>query len=287
MLKKIIFSGCSTTAGNELYEEEHVQNYKKMSFKEARTVKKLYDDQFELVESYNYENSYPALVGEIMGAKVENISYPGQSNKEIVGRIIAYFDKDWYEDTAAIIQMTTLNRFFIKYKEDNNIDVVGSFVAVPDSLDDKLTRNQNNILQEMMFEFFPESLLVIDDIIYFNYAIEYLRAKNVKCFITMPDGSFTDWLNWKRLNGNTVIDDNYRKEIASQLTLKEVVLKNDRDPIYLTSFVESIARKFVSNNLIPPWTDFLKEDCRLPRHHFDKESHHAVAEKMFEELRKC
>ena len=38
MIKKIIFAGCSITAGNELWEEAHVPNYASMTFKESRKM---------------------------------------------------------------------------------------------------------------------------------------------------------------------------------------------------------------------------------------------------------
>ena len=60
MNNKLHFFGCSVTAGNELWEEKHIPNYKKLTFAEARKV--MQNLPHDEVRVYNKENSFPALV---------------------------------------------------------------------------------------------------------------------------------------------------------------------------------------------------------------------------------
>jgi hypothetical protein len=90
MITKLEFFGCSVTAGNELWEEKHIPNYKKLTFAEARkaTVGLPHDE----VVAYNKANSFPALVAKEIGCEFVNHGIPGISNKEIAGRAIANLD---------------------------------------------------------------------------------------------------------------------------------------------------------------------------------------------------
>jgi hypothetical protein len=57
MINKLVFAGCSVTAGNELWEEAHVPNYAKMTFAEARKASGS-APRHEL-DAFNHAHSYP------------------------------------------------------------------------------------------------------------------------------------------------------------------------------------------------------------------------------------
>jgi hypothetical protein len=155
-MKKLYFFGCSVTAGNELYEEKFVPNYSSMSFKDARKAAKTLpgDD----VDAYNYDNSFPALTAKKLKCEFENLGIEGISNKEIAARAFTHFQQDSYTDTVVILQFTTHNRVFIKYKEEGDKKTVGSFVVHPlAGEDERLSLRQNNLLKENYFEFADDS----------------------------------------------------------------------------------------------------------------------------------
>jgi hypothetical protein len=159
MNNKLHFFGCSVTAGNELWEEKHIPNYKNMSFDEAK--KAMQGLPYDEVRAHNKANSFPQLVSKQLNVPADNHGIPGISNKEIATRAIAYFPENHYEEgTVAILQFTTHNRMFLRYKELDNYSTVGSFVVHHKATDDRLTKSQNNLLKEMYFEFFNETFRV-------------------------------------------------------------------------------------------------------------------------------
>ena len=151
MITKLEFFGCSVTAGNELWEEKHIPNYKKLTFAEARKVAA--DLPQNEVTAYNKANSFPALVANEIGCEFANHGIPGISNKEIAGRAIANFPDEHYDGITVFLQLTTHNRMFLRYKETETDSTVGSFVVMAKAEDDRLSKSQNNLLKEMFFEF--------------------------------------------------------------------------------------------------------------------------------------
>ena len=267
MIKKIVFAGCSTTAGNELWEEANVPGYKTMSFDQARAVRPSNTEW----RDYNYQNSFPALIGKSLGIETVNLGWPGLSNKEIVGRLVTQFPEDKYEDTLAFIQLTTHNRFLLRFQEGKESDTFGSFVAGLGT-DNRLSRHQQNLMTEMFFEFFPETLLSLDDFVYIDWAIKTLKEKGVPCFVVTVDSNVTEWGNWNK---------------ANWITDKPVVpAKNDRDPQYIEEFGLSLWERFIKNNLL---TDTIVgiagKDNLLPRYHINQYAHKVLAEKIIEELK--
>jgi hypothetical protein len=268
MIKKLIFSGCSTTAGNELWEEANIPNYKSMTFKEARVVMNDMTIHESELRAYNCKRAYPAIVGETLGIEVVNLSWPGQSNKEIVGRLLSYFKEDSYENTLAFIQITTHNRFLMRFKTDNDNEIAGSFCVVPNGSDPKLTKSQNNLLKEMFFEFLPEAILSLDDYVYIGWAIEKLRKKGVVCYALTPDDSNIDWA------------DESQSKSASPI-------KNDRDPQFLEQFGYNLVRDYKTYELMPDATfkSIAGKESVLPRLHFNQSAQYSIADRIVKELK--
>lgn len=194
MINKLVFFGCSITGGNELYEEAHVPNYKSLNFDEARKVARQFPK--DEIDAYNLKHSFPALTALEMGVEFENFGIPGISNKEIACRAIAHFPEEKYENTIAILQFTTHNRMFLRYKETESERTMGSFVVHPKIDDDRLSRHQNNLMKEMYFEFFNESMLSIDDHIFMYYAADLLRSKGIPTYILWCSIDVIDWANF-------------------------------------------------------------------------------------------
>lgn len=267
MIKKIVFAGCSTTAGNELWEEKNVPGYSSMSFDDARSVKPDGNDW----RDYNYQNSFPAIIGQKLGIDTVNLGWPGLSNKEIVGRLITQFPESKYQDTLAFIQLTTHNRFLLRFQEGKEIDTFGSFVAGLGS-DKRLSRSQQNLLTEMFFEFFPETLLSIDDFVYIDWAINTLKEKGVQCYVITVDSHVTEWGNWNK---------------KSWITDKPVVpAKNDRDPQYIEQLGLSLWERYIKNNLLSDTiVGIAGHENILPRYHINHHAHRVLAETIIEELK--
>lgn len=271
MITKLAFFGCSVTAGNELWEEKHIPDYKKMTFAEARKVASNLP-QAE-VSAYNIANSFPALIANELGCKFENYGIPGISNKEIAGRAIAEFPDDYYEGTVAFLQFTTHNRMFLRYKETDKDSTVGSFVVMAKADDDRLSKSQNNLLKEMFFEFYNETILSQDDHIYMYYAAEVLRSKGIQTHILWCSIDVIDWANWD-------------SEKGCQETDKPVPIVNDKDPQYITRISQHIAGSHNKYNPIgKPLSEIVGPNSHLPRFHYDHEAHVVVAKTLAEKLK--
>ena len=272
MIKKIIFAGCSITAGNELWEEAHVPNYTSMTFKESRKMMSSLPN-YEEVNEYNKQHAFPALVGKALDIETVNLGFPGISNKELALRVIAHFTEDHYDDTMVVMQFTTHNRMLLRYKEENNQNTIGSFVVMPTADDDRLSKNQNNLLKEMFLEFLPESLIAADDHIFFYYAVEALKAKGITVYILWTDIEIVDWANWDIKSGY----DNAGK----------YTIVNDKDPQWCEMISKHFAIKHHSFNLLGTTLQKLAgSDSRLPRLHFKKSAHETIATHISERL-KC
>lgn len=269
MIKKIVFTGCSTTAGNELWEEAHINNYASLTFKQSRALKIPTDVD---LRAYNYAHAFPAIVGEKMGVAVDNISWPGQSNKELIGRLVNYFKDDYYSDTVALIQFTTHNRMLVRFKEENEYDVAGS-VVVGMGDDYRLSRTQNNIIKEVFFELLPETMLSLDDFVYANWAVEKLKSKGISCYIITSDSTVTDWFNWDQINSVT--------------NKPNTPVKNDRDPQYLEAMGVDLFRDYLKHQLMPNDTlmTVVGKDAVLPRFHFNQMAHYIIADRIIKELK--
>jgi len=63
MIKKIVFAGCSMTAGAELYQEKHVDNYANLEFDDAVKAFTRNDE----TRAYNLQHAYPSIVGDTLG----------------------------------------------------------------------------------------------------------------------------------------------------------------------------------------------------------------------------
>lgn len=272
MIKKIIFAGCSITAGNELWEEAHVPNYTAMTFKESRKMMGNFPNYKE-VNDYNKQHAFPALVGKALDIETVNLGFPGISNKELALRVIAHFTEDHYDDTMVVMQLTTHNRMLLRYKEENNQNTIGSFVVMPTADDDRLSKTQNNLLKEMFLEFLPESLMAADDHIFFYYAVEALKEKGIPVYVLWTDIEIIDWANWDINNG---YDD------AGKYTIV-----NDKDPQWCEMISKHFTRKHHTANLLGTTLQKLAgPDSRLPRLHFKKSAHETIAIHISEKL-KC
>jgi len=271
MITKLEFFGCSVTAGNELWEEKHVPNYKKLTFAEAKKIAANLPHQ-EAV-AYNIANSFPALIAKEIGCDFENHGIPGISNKEIAGRAIAQFPEDHYEGVVVFLQLTTHNRMFLRYKETATDSTVGSFVVMAKANDDRLSKSQNNLLKEMFFEFYNEAIISQDDHIYMYYAAEILRSKGIQAHILWCTVDVVDWANWD-------------PEKVCQQTDKPVPILNDKDPQYITNLSRHIAGNHHKYNPIgKPLSELVGTNSYLPRFHYTQEAHQIVAQAIAEKIK--
>jgi hypothetical protein len=271
MIKKLIFAGCSVTAGNELWEEEHIPGYTSMDFNQARKIMEKVVDM-KAVDRYNRSHSYSAIVGEKLGVETVNLGIPGISNKEIAMRVISYFPEERYEDTVVFMQFTTHNRLFLKYKEENGHGVCGSFAVMAKADDHRLSKHQNNLLKETFFEFFPDEIMVIDDHIFMYYAVEVLKSKNITAFILWPSVEIIDWANWDLKTGFS--------------TRKEIPYHNDKEPVFVHQLSQHIAGTHHKYNPIgDTLNELVGKNSHLPRFHYKRSAHEKIAEALLEKLK--
>lgn len=265
-MTKLYFFGCSTTAGNELYEEKFIENYSQMTFKDARKYTQTLN--WDTIWSYQKENGFPALTAKKLGVEFENCGIPGLSNQEIASRAFTYFPEKEYKDTIVFLQFSTHNRFFVKFKKEGNVETLGSFVVMPQINDDRLSARKNNLMKEFFLEFVDDSLQALNDHIYFYYAADYLTRKGIKVYIIWSERNITDWSNWAKKDG------------------ENIEYKTDNDP----QFVNKLAPHFIDrvneydilggpiDNLLP-FTNF-----RLPRYHYNAEVQEWIACRLAEKL---
>lgn len=271
MINKLVFLGCSVTAGNELYEEAHVPEYTKLSFDAARKVaKELPRDKIDV---WNYEHSFPALTAKALGVEFENLGIPGISNKEIACRALAHFPEEHYEGVVAFLQFTTHNRMFLKYKETPAGGTLGSFVVMAKAEDERLSRSQNNLLKETFFEFYNETILSIDDHVFMYYAADVLRSKGIQTYILWCDIDVIDWANFDIENGVN--------------TKKSVPLDNDKDPQFIEPLSHHLAGSHHKYNpLGKTLTELVPPNSNLPRLHYNQLAHTTIANALAEKV-KC
>lgn len=267
-MKKIYFFGCSVTAGNELYEEAHIPNYTSMTFQEARKVL----DRFshDEIDAYQATHSFPYLTAQKLGVEFENLAISGISNVEIAARAFTHFPEERYSDIVVIMQFTTHNRMFVKYKEEKNTKTVGSFVVHPQIIDERLSKKQDNLLKETFFEFGDESVQSMHDHVYMYYAAETLRGKGIPTYILWPNRNIIKWGDW----GHSDIS-------------KQTNFVNDKDP----QFINNIGNHFVDRSvafdiLETPIHNIIPDNAYLPRYHYNQEAHNIIAVKLAEKL-KC
>lgn len=271
MINKLVFLGCSVTAGNELYEEAHIPEYSKMSFDTARKVAKELPQN--KINAWNYEHSFPALTAAALGVKFENLGISGISNKEIACRALAHFPEDHYEGVVVFLQFTTHNRMLLKYKETSKSGILGSFVVMAKAEDDRLSRSQNNLLKEMFFEFYDETILSIDDHIFMYYAAEVLRSKGIQTNILWCNIDVIDWANF---------------DIEKGVNIKESLpLESDRDPQFIEPLSHHIAGSHHKYNpLGKTLTELVPPNSNLPRFHYNQLAHITIANALAEKV-KC
>jgi hypothetical protein len=271
MINKIHFFGCSVTAGNELWEEQNIPNYHKLTFAEARKAAE--NLPMSEVSAYNRANSFPALTAQEIGCEFENHGIPGISNKEIAGRAIAYFPESHYEGIEVFLQLTTHNRLFLRYKETEEESTVGSFVVMAKADDNRLSKSQNNLLKEMFFEFYNETILSQDDHIYMYYAADVLRSKGINAHILWCSVDVLDWSNWDA-----------DKNCDTQE--KPVPILNDKNPQYITAISRHISGRHHEFNFFgKPLLDLVGPNSHLPRFHYKQSAHTVVAKAIAEKLK--
>jgi len=271
MIKKIYFAGCSITAGNELWEEAHIPGYSSMTFKESRKVMDKIPNDEEVLK-YNNQNSFPALVGKQLSLETINLGFSGISNKELGLRILTNFPEKNYEDVMVVIQLTTHNRMLIKYKEENDSYIFGSFVIMPDADDSRLTKRQNNLLKETFFEFSPESMLVMDDHIFIYYAVEALKNKGIPVYLLWSEVEIINWANWDISSGSG--------------SGPKFQLLNDKDPQWIENLSNHFVEKHHDYNLLGTTLQAVAgKNSRLPRLHYKKEAHEKIATIISEKIR--
>jgi hypothetical protein len=264
MIKKIVFAGCSITAGTELWEEKFVPQYTAMNvFQAGKATRSASDEQ---INEYNKQYCYPSLVGNLLNAEIENIALRGISNKEIAMRAILKFPENHYDDTVAVIQITTHNRLLVNYS--NNL--VNSAVLQPNWPTHFLNSRQNNIMQEFFLEFFNESLTMVEDYVSVLYAVRLLRSKNIPCYLLrISPTKLNQPLEEPHLKGQEVD-----------------LIVNEKDPILLNDIQQQLLKEFYDFNLTAKSLEEITNADYLPQWHFTQSGHDLIAKDLAEKI-KC
>jgi hypothetical protein len=263
MIKKIVFSGCSITAGTELWEEQNVPGYPTMTHPQTKKIN--YTVSEEEIWEYNRKFSYPELIKNQLNIDIKNISVRGISNKEIAMRTILEFPDNYYSDTIAVIQITTHNRILLKYSENS----ISSAVLQPSHPTHFLNSNQNNILQEFFLEFLNESLTMTEDYMSILYAVQLLKSKNVPCYLLRISPSK---LNQPFLEPHLQSNDN--------------IIINEQYPFQLTDIENVLLNEFNKFSLCDKSLEEITKLNYLPQWHFSHRSHELISNYLTEKI-KC
>jgi hypothetical protein len=264
MIKKIVFAGCSITAGTELWEEKFVPEYSDMTVYQAGKANRSASQ--EEITKYNKQGSYPLLTGELLDIEIENIAQRGISNKEIAMRAILRFPENHYDNTIAVIQVTTHNRLLLNYADN----LVNSAVIQPNWPTHFLNRAQNNIVQEFFLEFFNESLTMVEDYMSVLYAVRLLRSKNVPCYLLR--------ISPTKLN-QPLAEPHLKGQDAS-------LVVNEKDPILLDDMQTALLNEFNNFNLSNESLEEITNADYLPQWHFSQIGHNLIANHLAEKI-KC
>lgn len=254
------------TAGAELYQEKYVENYANLEFDDA--VKAF--TRSEETRSYNLQHSYPSIVGDMLGVCTENIAIEGISNKEIAMRVLSHFPNDRYEDTVAVIQITTHNRMLVHFEENDQQYLARSYVIQPVKFHG-LSMRRSNLLLETYLEFMSESLLMIEDYMCVLYAVAALKAKNISTFvIKIADNDLNQPRNEPHENSN----------------IDKPIYINDRHPLARDDVSKKLIKDFNSNQMCALEAIVSQDNPYLPQWHFNHHSHKQIAEHISEKI-KC
>ena len=262
MIKKIVFAGCSISAGTELYEEKVFLDYATMDILQTKKIK--YSTPEKEIRDYNKKFSYPAIIGNLLNIEIENISVRGISNKEIAMRTIQQFPEKNYIGTVAIMQITTHNRMLLNYANG----LVNSAVIQPTWPTYFLNSTQNNILQEFFLEFFNESLTMIEDYMSILYAIRLLQSKNVPCYVLK--------ISLNKLNQPLL-----EPHIAGQDRSLSI---NDQSPLSLDSVQLSLINDFNKFRLTEKSLEEISNADYLPQWHFSQKANDLIANHLAEKI---
>ena len=268
MINKIVFAGCSMTAGAELFQERYIPGYASMPFDDAVQVFK----RNEETRAYNLQHSYPALVGELLDIPIENIAIDGISNKEIAMRVISAFPADKYENTLAIIQITTHNRMLVHFKEEAEHYLARSYVIQPVNFHG-LSLRRSNLLFESYLEFMSESLLMVENYMCILAAVSLLKSKNVNVYLMkIADNE----LNQTRNEPHENSADN------------KPIMINERHPLSRNEISERLVNEFkkyqLSSSVFETMVD--GDVSYLPQWHLCHKAHKQIAAHISEKI-KC
>ena len=262
MIKKIVFAGCSITAGTELYEEKFIPKYTSMSRRQLSKIK--YAIPEHQIGEHNKRFAYPSQIGNLLNVEVENIAERGISNKEIAMRVMLQFPEEHYDDRLAIIQITTHNRMLLKYNDSS----INSAVIQPVVPVHFLNGSQNNILQEFFLEFFSESLTMTEDYMAVLHAVHFLRSKNVPCYLTR--------ISPTQLN---------QPLIEPHMPAESLVV-DKQSPLALDAVKLSLLNEFNKFKLTDRSLEEISDADYLPQWHFTYHAHSLIAEYLSEKI-KC
>jgi len=261
MIKKIVFSGCSITAGTELWEEKFVPKYTTMDVYQAGRAHRSATE--EEITNYNKQFSYPELIKNQLKIDIENIAVRGISNKEIAMRTILQFPNNHYDNTIAVIQITTHNRILLNYSKNS----INSAVLQPSHPTHFLNANQNNILQEFFLEFLNESLTMTEDYMAILYAVQLLKSKNVPCYLLRISSS--------KLN---------QPFLEPHLQPADNLVVNEQYPFQLNDIENVLLDNFNKFSLCDKSLEEISELNYLPQWHFSQKANNLIANHLAEKI---
>lgn len=189
-MKKILFFGCSHTAGDELSDDTWFPWKKEVkSDLEYYTRRNEVLQIQEFYEKYAAENrtkAYPALIN-IDGVIIENHAHNGASLRECVYRCIRELHGCEFNAAAVYIQMPPPHRLMLLLGSGAT-----SILSTAGIADDHTDR-KNYVLERLkLFPTFQDS---VDDIIDIVMLHGMLKEKNIKLFLIPIDFTLSNRVN--------------------------------------------------------------------------------------------
>lgn len=246
---KIICSGCSFTAGDELWEEKNIPDYRSLTFKEAFVVKN-YDKKI-LSERENL--TYTGFLENVLGCEVINLGEPGSSQQDTMSRTIKKLDQlrkaDKNEKLICIMQDTSPDRIWLEFFGKNKSFVLSNLES------SKIDKVYALGIQHIYLKYIPDELM---------HSEYYMQSLAVQNYCANNDIGFLHFRFWK--NNPSILIDKFNLVAISEIFLDE----------------KYCIKKTIYQRL---FNHYGNNSFQLPGLHIDCESHKLLGSWLIDEMK--
>lgn len=180
--KKILFFGCSHTAGDELSDDDWFP-WKKDAKTDAEYYKRRNEtlriqEHYERYSADNRKKAYPALI-KLDGISIENHAHNGASLRECIYRCLRELQQHNFNVSAVYMQLPPPHRQMLL------LSSYATSILSTNALEDDHVDQQKYVIERI--KLFPPFQDSIDDIIDIVMLYGYLKQKNIRLFLIPID----------------------------------------------------------------------------------------------------